>query len=272
MGLLVGIVIGLVLGLTGAGGSVFAVPLLILLLGLPVQQAIGISLGAVFVSALFGVFTHLKSKQILWLPAIVFSVLGGAFAPVGGWIGRQISEPVLMIGFGVLVVLIATRMWTQAVKNPEDSSIVRASKPNSDDPATAICRINNNQRFKLGLPCILGVSGGAIVTGILSGLFGVGGGFMIIPTLIYLTGIGMKQAVATSLVVISVISATGFSSFLMAGNEISTSVLMWVAIGGILGMLVSIGAGKKIAGPSLQKAFSILMLLMAGIILAKQFL
>ena len=52
----VGIIIGLVLGLTGAGGSVFAVPLLMMLLGLPVQQAIGLSLGAVAISAMYGGF------------------------------------------------------------------------------------------------------------------------------------------------------------------------------------------------------------------------
>ncbi len=33
LALLIGLMIGLVLGLTGAGGSIFAVPLLILLLG-----------------------------------------------------------------------------------------------------------------------------------------------------------------------------------------------------------------------------------------------
>ena len=41
---LVGVTIGLVLGLTGAGGSIFALPLLILLLNVPPHEAVGIAL------------------------------------------------------------------------------------------------------------------------------------------------------------------------------------------------------------------------------------
>ena len=81
MAIIVGCIIGLVLGLTGAGGSIFAVPLLIILLSLPAQQAIGLSLGAVALSSLLGVFTKIKSGDIQWLPAMVYSVIGSLVAP-----------------------------------------------------------------------------------------------------------------------------------------------------------------------------------------------
>ncbi len=47
----IGAVLGLLLGLTGAGGSLVALPLL-LSLHLPLRDAIGVSLGAVALSAL----------------------------------------------------------------------------------------------------------------------------------------------------------------------------------------------------------------------------
>ena len=62
MSVLIGVVIGLVLGLTGAGGSIFAVPLLMLLLDLPINDAIGIALGAVAVSALIGTLSTTTSS------------------------------------------------------------------------------------------------------------------------------------------------------------------------------------------------------------------
>jgi len=65
MVLLIGVVIGLVLGLTGAGGSIFAVPLLILLLSLPVNEAVGIALGAVSISALYGTVNNWRYNSIL---------------------------------------------------------------------------------------------------------------------------------------------------------------------------------------------------------------
>ena len=55
MSLLFGIIVGFSLGLTGGGGSIFAVPLLVYGLALPVHQAVVISLAAmIIVSAIAG--------------------------------------------------------------------------------------------------------------------------------------------------------------------------------------------------------------------------
>ena len=267
----VGIIIGLVLGLTGAGGSVFAVPLLMMLLGLPVQQAIGLSLGAVAISAMYGGFLKFKSGDIQWLPAAVYAVIGGLVAPIGNWANRQIDETLLMVGFSLLVSVIAGRMWLQASRQPQQALAIRASIDKKEVTNGAICAVNGGLQFRIGLPCVLGVSAGAIITGFLSGLFGVGGGFVIVPTLLFLTGITIKQAVATSLVVIAVISSSGFAGFLLTGSVINAYFLSLVALGGVIGMTLGIFASKYIAGPVLQKIFSVLMLFMAALILIKEF-
>ena len=64
MALLVGLLIGLTLGLTGAGGAAFALPLLILLVGLPVQQAIGLSLAAVALGAGYGAVRRARDGDV----------------------------------------------------------------------------------------------------------------------------------------------------------------------------------------------------------------
>ena len=270
MALIVGVVIGLVLGLTGAGGSVFAVPLLIVLLGLPAQQAIGLSLGAVAISALFGSLSRLKGGDIQWLPAMVYAVVGGLVAPLGNWSNRQIDESVLMIAFSVLVLVIASRMWIQANRHPQDAMIVRAGQQESIEQAGAICRFNHFETFQIGLPCVLGITVGASVTGLLSRLFGVGGGFLIVPTLLFLTGITIRQAVVTSLVIIAIVSGSGFVSYLLTGEHLNTSLLLLIASGGVVGMVLGIVISRYIAGPGLQKLFSVLMLVMAILTLVMQ--
>src|SRR5690625_6473451 len=66
---LIGVLIGLVLGLTGAGGSVFAVPLLILLAGFSRTDAVGLSLGTVAASTIYAsVRRGLQQHTILWQP------------------------------------------------------------------------------------------------------------------------------------------------------------------------------------------------------------
>lgn len=260
MVLVVGLIIGIVLGLTGAGGSVFAVPLLVNLLDMPIQQAIGLSLGAVAVSATFGVFLKLRSGHIEWMPAAVFAGLGSIGAPAGNWLNRQLDETTLLIGFSLLVVFVAARMWKQASIRPEETHVVRAGINNTDEGDGPICVMNHGKKFQIGLPCVMGMSVGALATGILSGLFGVGGGFLIVPILLALTKISIQKAVATSLVVIAVISSFGFGSFILYGNAVSTDLLGLLALGGIAGMSIGIIASKKIAGPSLQKVFSALMI------------
>lgn len=264
---IVGLIIGTVLGLTGAGGSVFAVPLLIAWLGLPVQQAIGLSLGAVSACALYGVITRLRSNQILWLPALVFAGIGGILSPLGNWLNQFIPPNILLSGFSLLVIIVASRMWISANKQPESAKEVRASRSTNVENKGAVCRTNNNLPFSIGPKCIGGMLLAASATGILSGLFGVGGGFLIVPTLLFLTGISMPQAVSTSMVIITLVSGAGFVSFLSLGNGLPFEILLQVTIGGIVGMTIGIISSKKIAGVNLQKGFAVLMLIMATVII-----
>jgi len=267
MALLVGVVIGLVLGLTGAGGSVFAVPLLMMLLELPLQQAIGISLGAVALSAVFGVCTKWKSGNILWLPALVYSVLGALVAPIGNLLNQSIGQETLLLTFAGLVLVIATRMWLQASKSPESTKVVRAQLLSKPSDNLALCRAAGNKPFQIGFPCMLAMSGGAVLTGFLSGLYGVGGGFLIVPTLIFLVQVSIQQAIATSLVVISVISSSGFMTYCLSGMSVDSHLLALVGAGGVSGMFVGLLLGKRVSGPILQKSFSVLMILMMGMTL-----
>ncbi len=77
----------------------------------------------------------------------------------------------------------------------------------------------------------------------------------------------MTQAIATSMVIISLISGAGFISFLTLGNQLPFEILWQVAAGGLVGMTIGIVSSKKIAGANLQKSFAILMLIMATVII-----
>ena len=124
MSVLIGLVIGLVLGLTGAGGSIFAVPLLMLLLGLPINDAIGIALGAVAVSAFIGTLSNWRAQYILWVPAIALGLGGALVAPIGKNLGAQLPPLVLLVGFCALAFIIAGIMWRQTITAPERSNVL----------------------------------------------------------------------------------------------------------------------------------------------------
>ena len=272
MSLLIGLVIGLVLGLTGAGGSVFAVPLLVLLLGLPAQTAVGLSLGAVCVAASVGVLLRIKGQQIQWLPALIFVVCGAVAAPVGSRISTLMSETLLLSTFFLLVLVVSLRMWRMAQCSPEQVSVVRAQTEDlsvvQDPGGGAICGHESLTLTNFRWQCFVQTSIAAILAGLLSGIYGVGGGFVIVPVLVTILQIEIRKAVASSLLIIAVISAVGFSSFLLR-NELPLSLLYSLALGGGLGMMVGLVLGKKIAGPILQKAFAVMMVLISAVMLLK---
>ncbi|ARN75313.1 sulfite exporter TauE/SafE family protein [Oceanicoccus sagamiensis] len=269
MTIVIGLCIGLVLGLTGSGGSILAVPLFLVVLGLEPVAAIGLSLGVVAASALMGVAGHLRSRNIQWLPAMVFAVIGSAFTPLGHFIAKQLPDSIIMLGFSFLMLVVAVLMWKKSNLAPEETKVVRAGHYQQQN-TIALCRVNHMQPFQLGLPCILGVSGGAMVTGILSGLFGVGGGFIIVPTLIFLLHITIQQAVATSLFIISFISSAGFINYALSTPKIDFTLLGEVILGGGIGMLLGLLSSRYISGPKLQKLFVIAMLSMALLIINRQ--
>lgn len=254
--LLIGCVIGLVLGLTGAGGSVFAVPLLMLLTATSMQEASGIALGAVAAAALLGSLRNGRNGMILWTPALLLAATGALFAPLGKWLASLAPESLLMLGFNGLALFIALRMWLSAQRNPEQAKVVRASKLAAVAPSQALCPLSPSGQLQLRLPCISGLLVGGALVGLLSGLFGVGGGFLIVPLLLSLSPIGMPQAVATSLVVITLISSAGFISHLALGQPLNLSLLGLILVGSLAGMGVSQSISHTIANASLQKLFA----------------
>lgn len=264
--LIVGCSIGLVLGLTGAGGSVLAVPLLVFVLGFSPESAVTASLATVFVSALIGVAARLKYQETVWIPAISFAVGGMAFAPLGVYLAGFFSPHWHLGTFIILMFVIAARMLWQSVHDPEIALYVRAETDGSGEFSAPMCPLSENNQFQPRIRCISMLGLGGALTGILSGIYGVGGGFLIVPFMTAITQLSMRQAVGTSLFVITVISGVGFFSYILkaGGLSIATSPALVVVIGGaIVGMLVGTLLSRKIAGPRLQQLFVVAIIVMA---------
>ena len=109
----IGAILGLLLGLTGAGGSLVALPLL-LSLHLPLRDAIGVSLGAVALTALVGAIPRAVQGLVAWRPVLLLSLCGLPGNALGQWLGQFIAESLLIIAFCLLVLWSAWRMWRGA--------------------------------------------------------------------------------------------------------------------------------------------------------------
>lgn len=264
--LVTGVLIGLVLGLTGAGGSVLALPLLVGLLHLPPAQAAGLSLGAVALAAWVGVGLRRGRQNLFWEIALLVGGAGAVLTPLGQWLARQLPATLLASAFAVLVVLIAWRMWRQAGQAPHETRILRAAVSSDGHAAAPACRFSASGQFEWRWPCLLRLLLVGALTGVLSGLFGVGGGFVIVPALVLLLGLNMVQAVATSLAIIALVALAGFAGFLLQAGSLPPG---WsgLLLGSLGGMLLGTVVAPHLAGPRLQRIFVLLMLALAAFML-----
>ncbi len=257
-----GIVVGLALGLTGGGGSNFAVPLLIFAVGLTPSQAIPASLAAVAVIAAAGAVHAIKSQLIFWQPTIVFALASMLGAPLGLKLAQVVDSRVIVIGFAVLALLVGSSMWWRALFHPDQSSVVRAQPERMPDDSGLVCRLAQDGQLRFSAPCSIALAAAGILTGLLAGFFGVGGGFIIVPALMFITRMGIHGAVATSLIVIALTGLTG-AAYAASQGSILWMVLLPFMGGGLLGMLIGRNTAHFIAGPRLQKFFAVTVVLMA---------
>jgi uncharacterized membrane protein YfcA len=262
-----GALVGLALGLTGGGGSVFAVPLLVYALGVAPKDAVVISLAAVATIAAFGALEALRDGLVEWRAGTIYASLGVVGAPVGLAIGQHSSEIFLMIGFALLTLLVAASMWRSAAQRPQEATVIRAGIRAQRGEGGAICRFSPDGRLRITTPCGILLSAAGFGTSMLSGLLGVGGGFLIVPALRLVTRMSMHCAVATSLFVIAAVGLWGVFFEALNGRAPPWQVTGIFVLGGMLGMATGRLGAQWLAGPALERVFAAAMVAVAAFML-----
>jgi uncharacterized protein len=271
MTIALGLIVGLVLGLTGAGGSIIAVPLLMWALDWSLLQAAPVALIAVAVSASFGTLYAWDVAVIRYRAALLMGAAGLVTAPLGLLAAEQLPLTLLTLIFSLVLLVVALRMWRQSRHAPEETRVVRALLRGTDDlSGDAICKMNPaTGRFVWTQRCAATVGTCGAATGFLAGLLGVGGGFVIVPGLRSISDVSIHAAIATSLMAIALISSVTVGIALLLGRELPWAVALPFALGALGGMLAGRQLAQHIAGPKLQRMFSVLLGLVALAMLAR---
>lgn len=103
--LVYGVGIGFATGLLGAGGGFLLIPTLVILLGLPMKEAVGTSLLIIAMNSLVGFTGDLGHFQIEWL--FLFKVTGIALVGLffGIFLSKKVDGSKLKKGFGWFVLI-----------------------------------------------------------------------------------------------------------------------------------------------------------------------
>jgi uncharacterized membrane protein YfcA len=256
--------VGLSLGLTGGGGAIFAVPLLVYWLGVDPKTAVSISLVTVAVTSLVGTIERWWYGQVEMPTGLLFAAAGMAATPLGSWLGTLVPAPVLLAAFSLLMLVIAARMWLKARDTSE-----RVSPATVDAGGGPACRRDPEGKLRMTSRCATVLTLVGVSVGILSGLFGVGGGFLIVPALVTFASMGVPRAVGTSLLVMSLVGAAGVASHVAAGQAIPADIALGFVAGSIPGLCAGSFIGRRLTGPLLSRIFAVAIVCVATFVIAK---
>lgn len=260
-GYVAALLIGLTLGLTGSGGSILTVPILVYLMHLNPVISMAYSLFVVGTTSLVGSFKFYQRGLVNFHTALIF----GVPSLITVFLTRKFIVPAipahiatigtLEISKGVLLMVLFAILMVFA-----SMSMIRKKK--------YIVLPEEKQDHTPNVPALL-VQG--VSVGLISGMVGAGGGFLIIPALVLFSKLDMRMAVGTSLLIISANSLFGFVGDIFNYNIDWIFLLAFSSLS-ISGIFIGSALSHRIHGDKLKTGFGWFVLVMGIYIILKEIL
>ncbi|WP_414586700.1 sulfite exporter TauE/SafE family protein [Scytonema sp. PCC 10023] len=244
--------------LTGLGGGVVIVPLLVSVFGVDIRYAVGASLVSVIATSLGAASTYIKQGYTNLRLGMFLEVATTIGALIGAMIATFISVKALSIVLAVVLLYSAFLSQQPKLDNLETES---------PDPTGTYLQLNGTYPTPEGLMSyqVHSVPGGfsvMLVAGILSGLLGIGSGAFKVLAMDQIMRIPFKVSTTTSNFMIGVTAAASAGVYLARGYidpGLSMPVMLGVLPGAFLGARVLIGAKTQ----TLRIIFSLVLVVMA---------
>jgi len=206
------IFVGILIGGIGIGG-ILLVPMLTLVFGMGVHEAIGSAMFSYIFSGFVGAVLYARERSIRWNMAfwLFVGAIPAAFA------GAFLSSIIPSWGLELFIALLIIFAGTNAVISKDESP---------------------TKEYILNKASLIGIG---TITGIGSALSGTGGPLVLVPVLVWLkvpvlTAVGLSQAVQLPIATLAT-----------AGNLLYGSVNMSVSITLALSLMIGASIGARIA-------------------------
>ena len=235
---------GLLGALTGLGGGVVIVPMLVLLFGVDLHYAIGASLVSVIATSSGAAaafvregYSNVRLGMFLEIATTIGAVLGAFLAEIA-------PTSVISVVFGA--VLIGTACFSGREPQPVASAPVSGGTPSlrldSEYPTPAGLQKYHVERIPLGFGLML-------VAGVLSGLLGIGSGALKVLAMDHALRLPFKVSTTTSNFMIGVTAAASAGVYLNRGYiapELAMPVMLGVLAGSLAGARILVAAHPRL--------------------------
>jgi uncharacterized membrane protein YfcA len=241
--LLSGLLAGVATGLVGLSAAVIIAPLLVTLLGYNPYVAIGVALTADIFASSTSAYNYIRYKNINLKRASIMALSVVFFTILASYLSKD-TDPVNLGGtINLFVALLGIRFLVYPIKEISPKGII--------NPKKAIV--------------IQSVFWGAII-GLISGWFGSGGGLSMLAVLTMLLGYGLKQAVGTSVFIMTFTALVGALVHIIIGGT-DVLALIVTSMAAFVGANITSIFANKIDSKQLNKLVGLLLILYGTILI-----
>ena len=264
-----GIGAGLFGSLLGLGGGTLIVPLLTLVFGLPLREAVGVSLMCVIVTSGAAAGVYLERRVANLRLGMMLELFTACGALVGGLIAFLVPEQAVAFLFTGLLVYTSITMArrhdspaapaagtsapaagaTSSERPPTGSAVADgplavesepADEPSDSAPGDSfVARLSGPgyQVHRIGIGVI-----GSVFAGVTSALLGIGGGLVKVPVMHVIMGVPLRVATATSNLMIGITGSASAIIYLFRGG-----IDPYAAGPTAIGVFIGASIGSRIA-------------------------
>jgi len=266
--ILAGLIVGFCVGVTGVGGGSLMTPILISIMGIPPQIAIGTDLLYASISKFCGSLVHAKKLNIVW-PIVIFLSIGSIPASLGTtWALHHFFSDAnqykklltIVLGFMLVLtgvsILFRTRIEQFFAKRRGMSYEQRHSLHNPDSQEakdTQIKAMLKNKPMVVFMGAVLGIF--VTLSSVGAGAFGVMALVLLFPNLPMIRIIGSDVVHAVLLTLVA-----GFGH-LFSGN-VDFHMLTFLLIGAIPAIIVGTLISSKLPEHHIRRVLGVTLLLL----------
>lgn len=227
--------IAMLFSMLGLGGAIIYTPVFYWS-GLPLLTAIPMALFLNMITTASASATYLRQRIVdtkIALPIIITSI-SGAF--MGSYLARIVNKEIIIFILSLSLLFAGLRILFLSSRG-------------------LAAGISGNRKM------LAGAFSGFMI-GALSSFVGIGGGTFIVPLLLFL-GLPIKKAAATSSMIVTFISLSGFLGHLSQGVEyLDTGLLLYAGVAAFIGAQAgSRVIFRRVSSGMIEKTFALVLLL-----------
>jgi uncharacterized membrane protein YfcA len=264
-----GVAAGAFGSILGLGGGLLIVPLLTLGFGLPLREAVGVSLVCVIVTSSASAGVYLQRRQANLRLGMVLELFTAAGAIIGGAVAFLLDERLLAGLFALLLLYVATTM-VRGLRQPTEEPATDDETPPHTHLEAAPQELTVEHAAAPSLASGLNGPGyeirrlpaaalGSVGAGVTSALLGVGGGLIKVPLMHLVMGVPLRVSTATSNLMIGITASASAIVYLVRGG-IDAYVAGPTAVGVFVGASLGSRLGHRVGQRALRVLFVLVLL------------